>query len=103
MSKEKNYRTRSGRSKPKSSRKPLILMIVGAVVLLVALIFAFQQPPQSTDAPGGTPKLKADRDLVDLGDQTLGNPVQVKFTLSNTGDGTVHFSKDPYVEVKEGC
>jgi hypothetical protein len=103
MAKDKNYITKHRRSKPKSSRKPLILMIVGVVAVLIALVFAFQQPQPTTDTPGGTPKLKADKELVDLGDQTLGNTVKVTFKLSNTGDSTLRFSKAPYVEVKEGC
>lgn len=103
MAKEKNTRTKYDRAKPKSSRKPLILIIGGAVVLIIALIFALQQTQGTTDNSSGTPKLRADKELVDLGDQTLGNPVKVTFQLSNTGDGTVRFSKEPYVEVKEGC
>ena len=103
MAKEKNYRTKYGRSKPKSSRKPLFLIIGGAVVLIIALIFAFQQPQPTTDTPGGTPKLRADKELVDLGDIALGSTTKVTFQLSNTGDSTVRFIKEPYVEVKEGC
>ena len=103
MAKEKNFRTISGRSKPKSSRKPLFLMIAGAVVLIIALIFAFQKPQPTSDTPGGTPKLKADKGLVDLGDVALGSTTKVSFQLSNIGDSTVQFTKEPYVEVKEGC
>ncbi len=103
MAKENNTKTKYRRAKSKSNHLPLILMVVGAVAVFIALIFAFSQPQATTDTPGGTPKLKADKELVDLGDQTLGNPVKVTFQLSNTGDSTVRFSKDPYVEVKEGC
>lgn len=103
MSKEKNYRTKYGRSKSKSSRKPIILMIVGAVVLLIALVFAFLQPQLTPGTSGGNPKLKADKELVDLGDQSLGSTAKVTFQLSNTGDGIIRFSKEPYIEVKEGC
>lgn len=82
---------------------PLILILGGAVVLIIALIFALQPPQPTAATTGGTPKLKADKELVDLGDQKLGNTVQVSFQLTNTGDGTLRFTKDPYVEVKEGC
>ena len=103
MSKVKNNRTKYGRSKPKTSRTPLILILGGAVLIIVALIFALQPPQPTAATTGGTPKLKANKELVDLGDQKLGNPVQVSFQLTNTGDGTLRFTKDPYVEVKEGC
>ncbi len=103
MAKGKNTKTKYGRAKPRSNRTPLILMIVGAVAVLIALIFAFTQPQPTTDTPGGTPKLKADKELVDLGDLALGSTTSVTFQLSNTGDSTLRFTKDPYVEVKEGC
>ncbi len=104
MPRIKNYRTKYGRAKPKASKKPLILIIGGAVLLLAAVLFAFTQQPQPTvDASGGTPKIKADKELVDLGDQKLGNTVSVSFTLTNEGDGTLRFTKEPYVEVKQGC
>ena len=103
MSKGNNYKSKYNRSKPKPSRKPLFLILGGAVLLVVALVFAIQRPQPPVETTGGTPKLKADKQLVDLGDQKLGNAVQVSFQLTNTGDGTLHFTKDPYVEVKEGC
>ncbi len=104
MPKVKSYRAKYSRANPKSSKKPLILIIGGAVLLLAAVFFAFAQPPQPTvDASGGTPKIKADKERVDLGDQKLGNTVSVSFTLTNEGDGTLRFTKAPYVEVKEGC
>ncbi len=104
MPRVKSYRTKYVRANPKSSKKPLILIIGGAVLLIAAVFFAFAQPPQPTvDASGGTPKIKADKERVDLGDQKLGNTVSVSFTLTNEGDGTLRFTKEPYVEVKEGC
>ncbi len=104
MTKVKSYRTKYGRSKPKQSKKPLILIIGGAVLLLAAVLVAFARQPQpAIDTAGGTPKIKADKEFVDLGDQKLGNTVQVSFIITNDGDGTLRFTKAPYVEVKEGC
>ncbi len=104
MPRVKSYRTKNGRANPKSSKKPLIMIIGGAVILLAAVFFAFAQPTQPTvDASGGTPKIKADKEQVDLGDQKLGNTVSLSFTLTNDGDGTLRFTKAPYIEVKEGC
>ncbi len=103
MPKVKSYRTKYGRANPKSSKKPWILIIGGAVLLLAAVLFAFAQQQPTVDASGGTPKIKADKERVDLGDQKLGNTVSVSFTLTNEGDGTLRFTKEPYVEVKEGC
>ncbi len=104
MPRVKSNRTKYGRGKNQQSKKPLILIIGGAVLLIAAVVFAFAQPPQpAIDTAGGTPKIKADKELVDLGDQKLGNTVQVSFTITNEGNGTLRFTKEPYVEVKEGC
>ena len=103
MPKEKNYRTKYGRSKPKKSRKPLFLIVGGAVLLIIALVFALQTPQTATGTPGGAPELKTDKAFVDLGDKALGSIARVTFKLSNAGDSTLRFTKDPYVEVKEGC
>ncbi len=104
MPRVKSSRSKYSRANPNSSKKPLILIIGGAMLLLVAVFFAFARQPQPTiDVAGGTPKIKADKEFVDLGDQKLGNTVQVSFTISNEGDGTLRLTKEPYVEVKEGC
>jgi hypothetical protein len=47
--------------------------------------------------------LKADKDLVDLGDVKLGNPVKVSFEITNTADQPIEIIKQPYVEAIEGC
>ena len=104
MPRVKSYRTKYGRDKNKQSKKPLILIIGGAVLLIAAVFFALAQQSQPTiDTAGGTPKIKADKERVDLGDQKLGNTVSVSFKITNEGNGTLRFTKEPYVEVKEGC
>ena len=51
----------------------------------------------------GKPELKADRELVDLGDIKLGKTTTVAFEVTNVGDQTLKFTKAPYIEVVEGC
>ena len=108
MPKVNNYRYKRGQSQSRSSRNPLILILGGLVLLVVALGFALRQQQQplgavETASSGGTPRLAVDKQQVDLGDVSLGTLVTVNFKLSNTGDGTVRLSRQPYVEVKEGC
>ena len=78
-------------------------------MLMVAAFFALREEPGPAPAStvdltvSGAPSLQVDQEFVDLGDVKLNQPVQVSFTLSNTGDQPLEFSKAPYVEVVEGC
>ena len=51
----------------------------------------------------GAPKLKVDRDKIEMGDIKLGRTVQAAFALSNVGDQPLRITGDPYIEVLEGC
>jgi hypothetical protein len=51
----------------------------------------------------GAPRLKLDRQQVDLGDVRLGETVEVSFQLANAGDQTLWLTEAPYVQVVEGC
>ena len=84
---------------------PLVLLFAGALLLVVGVGFAIKKPaaPKATIEVSGSPSLKVDQQKVDLGDVKLGQTVDVKFTLMNVGDQTLRFSKEPYIEVVEGC
>lgn len=51
----------------------------------------------------GAPKLKADRDVIEMGDIKLGKTVQTEFALSNVGDRPLQITDKPFIEVLEGC
>ena len=51
----------------------------------------------------GAPKLQADKEQVDLGTIALGQTVDVKFDVTNTGDRPLTFTDVPYVQVVKGC
>lgn len=97
----------------KPRRRPFrwqpLLLALGGVLLIGASFFALRKEPApgpastSDIAVSGAPRLTVDQELVDLGDVKLNQLVQVSFTLSNTGDQPLKFSKAPYVEVVEGC
>lgn len=80
-----------------------ILFALGGFLLIGLAFLAFRDKPGATFDDTGTPSLKVDKEKVDLGDVKLNQPVQVSFQLTNAGDGTLRFTKDPYVEVVEGC
>ena len=86
-----------------------LVAIVAGVALLAVAAFTFWQ--NNTNAPSagftpeakGAPRLRADKQKVDLGNVKLGQTVQVSFEITNTGDQTLRFIKDAFVEVVEGC
>jgi hypothetical protein len=80
-----------------------ILVALGGFMLLGAAFLAFRDKPGAAIEVNGSPSLKVDKEKVDLGDVPLNQPVKVSFQLTNVGDGTLQFTKDPYVEVVEGC
>ena len=94
---------------PRPARLVGLLAIVAGIVVLAVAAFVFWQNSQGApsasftpEAKGG-PRLTADKQKVDLGDVKLGQTVQVSFEISNTGDQTLRFAKDPFVEVVDGC
>jgi hypothetical protein len=84
---------------------PLTLIAGGALLLAVVAWLAWPRPaaPQAPIEVNGAPKLKVDRDRVDLGDVPLGQTVSASFTLTNVGDQPLRFGAAPYVETLEGC
>jgi hypothetical protein len=88
------------RKRQRGNRRWLPILIALGGLLLVALAFlALREKP----APGaaievtGAPSLKVDKEEVNLGDMKFNQPVQVSFQLTNVGDQTLRFTKDPYI------
>jgi hypothetical protein len=65
------------------------------------LLWRNTQQPSATAT--GAPRLKVDKQSVDLGDVPLGQTVAVAFELTNSGEGPLRFLEAPYIEVVEGC
>jgi hypothetical protein len=98
---------RSRRPQPHAGRSPwsIALLIVAAGLLVLAVYFLTwgRAQPAAAIEVTGSPRLRVDRDRVDLGVVQLGKTVQVDFNLTNVGDQTLTFTEAPYVEVVEGC
>jgi hypothetical protein len=54
-------------------------------------------------AEGGTPRLAVDRDTIELGSLAFETPAHARFTITNTGDGTLTIADVPRVKALEGC
>ena len=81
----------------------LAVALTGYLVWSLASSGSSAGTPNVTPEVTGAPKLKADREQIDLGDQKLGSTVQTAFELTNAGDRPLQIMGDPYVEVLEGC
>lgn len=91
----------------KGSRLPiwmLLITIVGVALIVVALTSGSSNAAANFKPEvNGAPKLTADKEQVDLGTLPLGQTVDVKFEVTNTGDKPLTFTDVPYVQVVKGC
>ena len=79
---------------------PWLFAALGGVLLLVAaLLFA----NRAGGGAGGTPAIAVDQQKIDYGYVKFGENRQFALKVSNTGDGTLRFKEQPYIEVLEGC
>ena len=78
----------------------LPLIILGGVLLIVA---AFYFSNQGGGDGGGTPSIAVDQQKIDYGDVKFGVNKTFAIKITNTGDGTLRFKEEPYIEVLEGC
>jgi len=83
----------------KKTLNPLLLMVGGGVLLIAAALFvAF-----GNSDGGGTPTMAVDQLVIDYGDVKFNTEKSFAIKVTNTGDGTLRFKEEPYIEVREGC
>src|SRR6266540_6324189 len=92
----------SRKTKKKRQQKSFswALVVLGGV-LLIAAIFVFAKG--GTADSGGTPSIAVEEPNIDLGFIKLGEYRSLNIKVTNTGDGTLRFKEQPYIEVLEGC
>jgi hypothetical protein len=88
------------RTKKKANYIPLIVVAVGGLLLLVTAIVLGMQ---SKNPGGGTPVLAVDQKVIDYGDVNFNVEKTFTIKVTNTGDGTLRFLEEPYIQVLEGC
>ncbi|HEX9840648.1 MAG TPA: hypothetical protein VGA72_14965 [Anaerolineales bacterium] len=81
-------------------RFPWSLVAIGGVLLLIAAFFFANR---SGGDGGGTPSIAVDQKKIDYGDVKFGVDKTFAIKVTNTGDGTLRFKEEPYIEVLEGC
>jgi len=97
----KKFKNSKRRKQQKKSINPVVWFIGGGVLLIVAALFlAFGG---NDDNDGGTPALAVDQQTIDYGEVKLNTNLTFEIKVTNTGDGTLRFREEPYIEVREGC
>ena len=100
---------RSQRLAAARGRKTTLLPIViglGGLALVVASLAVVLGGGSGGRAPievTGPPRLKVDKETIDLGNIQLGRTVDASFVLTNVGDEPLKIAEAPFIEVVEGC
>ncbi len=91
----------SNKRKKQKQRKsfPWPLVVLGGILLIVAAFFFTNQGGDG----GGTPSIAVDQQKIDYGDVKFNVNKTFAIKVTNTGDGTLRFKEEPYIEVLEGC
>jgi len=92
--------TKKYRKKNQRKKFPWALTVIGGVLLIIAAFFFARQ---GNGDGGGTPSINVDRQKIDYGDVKFGVNKTFAIKVTNTGDGTLRFKEDPYIEVLDGC
>ena len=91
----------SKKHKRQKQRKtfPWPLIVFGGILLIVAAFFFANKGGDG----GGTPSIAVDQQKIDYGDVKFGVNKTFSVKVTNTGDGTLRFKEEPYIEILEGC
>ena len=85
--------------KQKEKNFPWLLLALGGILVIAAgFLFARQN-----GTGGGTPSIAVDEQKIDYGDVKFGVNKSFAIKVTNTGDGTLRFREDPYIEIVVGC
>jgi hypothetical protein len=86
--------------------KLLSLILLGSAFIITTAFFQIRPYMPVAGAVlevNGAPSIRIDRELIDFGDVNYERPVGATFQLTNVGDKPLKFTKNPYIEVVEGC
>ena len=104
MSQNKSKKYSKKRKRQNAKWLPILIALGGILLVAGAFVALRDKPaPKVPIEVKGSPRLKADKEKIDLGDVKLDQTVEVSFQLTNVGDKPLRFSKQPYIEVAAGC
>ncbi|GAB1471715.1 hypothetical protein MASR2M66_25930 [Chloroflexota bacterium] len=90
----------SKKHKRQKQKFPWVILAIGGVLLVIT---AFLFARQGGGDGGGTPSIAVDQQRIDYGDVNFNVEKSFAIKVTNTGDGTLRFKEEPYIQVLEGC
>ena len=83
----------------------LLIALGGLLLVSAAFLLSPRQKsvPNSASDEAGSPRLAVDREQIDFGDVPVDHIMTASFELTNTGNSTLRFTEEPYVQLKAGC
>ncbi len=97
------FKNKPSRKKRQTISTPLFILMAGGALLLAAGIILGAQQFGQSDIGGGTPALTVDQETIQYGDVKFNTSLTFEIEVTNTGDGTLRFKDEPYIEVRDGC
>ena len=94
-------KTRNKKQQQRKKHFPWVQAVV-AVVLIFGTVLTIANR-NNAPVTGGTPAIAVDQEKIDMGYIKLGEYRTINIKVTNTGDGVLRFTEDPYLEVVEGC
>jgi hypothetical protein len=87
------------RQKQKKQNFPWLILAFGGILIVIAGFFVARQ----NGSGSGTPSITVDQQRIDYGNVKFGVEKTFAIKITNTGDATLRFKENPYIEVLEGC
>jgi hypothetical protein len=78
---------------------PWLLLALGGILIVAAIVLFGAQGASD----GGTASIAVDQQSIDYGEVKFNTPKTFAIKVTNTGEGTLRFKEEPYIEVAEGC
>jgi len=94
-----NKKNRKSKKQRREREFPLPLVVFGGILIFFAVILYVRQGGGN----GGTPVIAVDQQRIDYGDVKFNVSKSFAIKITNTGDGTLRFKEEPYIQVLEGC
>ena len=89
----------SKKHRKQKKNTPWPLVAIGGVLLIIAAFFFVNQGGDN----GGTPSIAVDQQKIDYGDVKFNVEKTFAIKITNTGNGTLRFKEEPFIEVLKGC